>query len=448
LVKSQPEIVAHHCNEAGLAEHAVNYWQKAGESALARSANAEAVSHVSRALELLKTLPDGSDRIREELALQLILGPALVASKGWAAPDAGQAYTQARELCRQLGESAQVFPALFGMWAFHLVRGEHETNYELAQQLLTSAQSARNPNLLLEAHAALANSLSWFGEFNRALEHSEQAIRLYDFERHRSHALVYGQDPGVMSLSFGARHLWILGYPDQALRMSERSLTLAQKLSHAFSLGWALMFIASFHQLRREPEFALSRAEEGLKLAHEQQFPYFIRWGAMIRGLALAEQGSGQQGLAEIQSGLAGRISPHVAVPWHLGSLAEAHRTLGQSTEGLRALAAAFSNADATHDRFFEAELHRLQGELLLIGERPDIRRAEYCYREAIEISRRQKAKSWELRATMSLARLLDKQGRRDEARAMLTEIYNWFTEGFDTADLKDAKALLDELSA
>jgi predicted ATPase len=447
--------LAHHYSRSGNTKKAVEYLQLAGQQAVQRSAYAEAFTHLTTALELLKTLPDTPERGQQELTLQLAVGVPLMATKGYAAPEAEHAYSRARELCQQLGETPQLFPALRGLWQFYHLRAEYETAGRLGEQLFSLAQHVQSPALLLEAHRVLGPTLFQLGEFAPAREHLEQGIALYDLQQHRSHAFLYGQDPGVACRSHAARVLWHLGYPDQALKRSHEALSLAQELSHPFSLAYALSFAAWSHQSRREGQAAQERAEAAITLSTEQGFPSWLAMGTISWGWALAEQGQGEEGIAQMRQGMAAwrATGAELARPYYLALLAEAYGRMGQLEEGLSVLAEALSAVHQAGDREYEAELYRLKGELTLAqssvqGLASSVQKeAEESFLKAIEIARRQSAKSSELRAAMSLSRLWQSQGKKDEARQMLAEIYGWFTEGFDTADLQEAKALLEGLT-
>jgi TOMM system kinase/cyclase fusion protein len=457
--ETQPELLAHHYTEAGLTEQALPYWQRAGQRASERSANLEAISHLTKALELLKSLLDTPERTQQELALQTTLGPVLIATKGWAAPKTGEVYTRARELCQQVGEPPQLFPALWGLYGFYVVRGEFHTARELAEQLLGLAESQQNTAFLVQAYFALGLTLLALGELSSARKYLEQGSTLYDPQQHSSHTFLYGHNPGMSCLSFGALTLWHLGYPDQALNRSQEAVTLAQRTSHPFSLAYALNFATWLHQYRREREATRERAEAVLTLSTEQEFPFWVAYGTIQRGWTLAEQGQGEEGIAQIRYGLAAfrATGSGLWLSYCLALLAEAHGKVGQAEEGLGVLAEAWAFVGESGERYYEAELYRLKGELSLQSrqvktsqDKSEITNpqseAEACFLKAIEIARRQQAKSLELRAVMSLARLWQQQGKKEEARQMLAEIYNWFTEGFDTADLQEAKALLAEL--
>jgi class 3 adenylate cyclase/predicted ATPase len=464
--ETQPELLAHHYTEAGLREQAIPYWQKAGQRAVRRSASVEAISHLTKALELLKTLPDTLERAQQELTLQLALGTPLMSTKGWANAEVARTYSRARELCQQVGETPQLFPALWGLWVFYYIGGELQTARELGEQILSIAQSVQDPALLVEGHHALWPALFHLGELPLARTHLEQGIALYDSQQHGSLAFLYGgHDPGVCCRGVGASALWLCGYPDQALTRSQEALTLAQGLSHPLSLAVALHFAAYLHLFRREGQAAQERAEALITLSREQGFALPLAWGTIYRSGALAEQGQLEEGIAQLRQGLAAyrATGAELQRSHYLGMLAEVYGNVGQPEEGLSALAEALAAVDTNGERFYEAELYRLKGQLTLqklsvashqlpvtSTQHPvpnTETEAEECFLKAIELARRQQAKSLELRAVMSLSRLWQQQGKKDEARQILAEIYGWFTEGFDTKDLQEAKTLLEELA-
>jgi predicted ATPase len=448
--------LARHFQAAGIAEKAILYLGRAGNNAVYLSANQEAITHLTKGLELLKTLPDTPERTQQELDLQITLGPALMATRGYAAPEVGNAYVRARELCRQVGETSQLFPVVWGLWAFYLLRAELQTAHELGERLLSLAQSVRQSALLLQAQHALGVTLFHLGEVASARVHLEQGIALYDPQQHHSHAFLYGHDPGVVCLSYVARALWHLGYPDQALDRSCQAVTLAQELSHPYSLAFALAFTAYLHHFLRERQATQERLEELMPLCTEQGFAQWLSAGTHLQGWALTEQGQEEEGIGQMRQSLAADRATGTGLgrPWLLAPLAEAYGKVGQAEEGLTVLAEALDFANKKGERWYEAELHRLKGELLLMqgeGEADTSAtlstRVEACFQHAIEIARQQSAKTFELRAVMSLSRLLQSQGKGEEAQGMLAEIYGWFTEGFDTPDLQEARALLEELS-
>ena len=442
----QPELVAHHYTEAGLTEQAIFYWHKAGERAVERSANLEAIAHLTKALELLKTLPDTRERAQQELALQITLGAPLIGAKGYAAPEVEKAFARAQALCQQVGETPQLFRVLWGLWAFYLVRAELETTRNLVAQLFGLAERSGDRALLLAGHHAVGETFYFVGDFLPARVHLEQGIALYNGSEHHSLAFVYGQDPGVNCLNFTAHTLWYLGYPDQALARIQESLALARTLSHPFSLAFALVFAAWLHQYRREPELTAKLAEAALAHSTEHGIAFFLALSRMLRGWALVRLGQGEHGIEQIRQGLQTRVGSDSDPHW-LSLLAEAHADGGRVDEALHIIAEARGAVHKSGMRFSEAELLRLKGDLLLKRAVPEEASADTSYHEAIQIARSQQAKSLELRAVTSLSRLWKRQSKREEARRMLAGVYDWFTEGFDTADLREAKILLDELA-
>jgi TOMM system kinase/cyclase fusion protein len=450
LCETQPELLAHHYTEAGLMAQALSYWQRAGQRAIQRSANLEAIRHLSKGQEVLRTLPNTPDWTQQELDLQTTLGLALVAMKGFAAPEVANAYGRARELCREIGEPRQLFRVLRGLWEFYDLRAEMATARELAEQLLALAERLQEPALLLVAHAVLGETLLWLGEFALARQHAAQGLALYDGQQHRALSFLYGgYDPGVHCCSFLAHALWYLGYPDQALHKSQKALALAQESAHPHSRVFALVHTAFLHHLRREGQAARARAEEALTLSTEQGFVFWVAYATVMRGRGLVELDQGQEAIAQIRQGLAGyrATGAELECPYFVALLAEALGQMGHIGEGLAVLAEMLGEVDTNGLRFHEVELRRLKGELLLARAPDDHTEAEACFRQALAIARRQQATSLELRAALSLSRLWQRQGKRKEAHDLLTPIYGWFTEGFDTADLQEAKALLEELS-
>ena len=452
MTETHPELLGHHFTEAGLLEHAIPYWKKAGEIAIRRSANIEAVDHLTTALKLLKSLPDTTARDEQELLLHVTLCPAWLAVKGYATAEVGQTYARAYELCQRLGEPPQLVPVLIGLWLFHLLRLELHTAHELGKRLLSSAQRTRDPVTLLSAHYALGNTLSFLEELPAALEHLEQGIAIYDPQTHCSLAFRYGEDPGVACCIFRAWCLWYLGYPEQARQRMHETVTLAQRLSHPHSLAFALCAAAVVHQLRQERHTVQEQAEAAITLSREQGFPFFLALGKILRGWALAEREQAEERITQMRQGLAAyrAIGTRWIQPYFLALLAEAYGNAEQVHEGLHVMTEALDVIGTTREFAWEAELYRIKGELLLNakGERRNTGwTPEDCFKKALDVARGQQAKSWELRAAMSLSRLWQLQGKFDDARKLLAPVYGWFTEGFETADLKKAKVLLDELS-
>jgi class 3 adenylate cyclase/predicted ATPase len=449
--ETQPELVAYHYTEANLISEAIPYWQSAGQRAVQRSANPEAISHLTKGLELLETLPKTPEHVQQELILQLTLGTPLIASKGNASLEVEKAYTRARELCQQLGETPQLFPTLSGLWRFYFVRAELKVALELGEQLLRLAQSAQQSELLLAAHLALGYTLVTLGELAPAREHLQQGLVLYNPEQHRAHAHMYGQDPGMACLSHLAWALWMLGYPDQALNRSQAAITLARGLSHPHSLVFALYCAAALHQFRREAQATRDLADATITVSTEQGFAFFLATATVLQGWACAQQGQAEMAVTQMHRSLAGMraMGAEFERPHFLALLAEAYEEMGQIDEGLNTLVEAIAAANKTEERLYEAELYRLKGQLTLQRKvhepKSKAEEAEACFFKAIDIARKQQAKSFELRAAVSLACLWRSQGKREEARLLLSDIYGWFTEGFDTNDLQQAKALIED---
>ncbi|HET7713914.1 MAG TPA: hypothetical protein VFK94_06840, partial [Patescibacteria group bacterium] len=447
--------LAHHYSRGNNSEKAIEYLYKAGQQAGQRSATAEAITHLTTALELLKVRPDTPNAAQQELALQIALGAPLIAAKGWAAPETVHVYTRARELCQQVGGDHQLFSVLVGLWFVYYARVEVQIAHDLSEQCLSLAGSRQDPALLLEAHAIRGWNLYIPGEFVQAQEHFAQGLALYDSQQHRSLASLYGGfDPGASCMAYTAYTLWLLGYPEQALKSIHAAVTLAQELVHPFSLAMALNWATIAHQFRREGQMVQERAEAAIALSIEQGFPFCVAWGTILRGWALAEERQREEGITQIRQGIAAWQATGVEVwrPYFLALLVEGHEKAEQPEEGLRVLAEALRAVEKTGERWWEAELYRIKGELTLRSrvQGPKFQveeEAEQCFHKAVAIARQQHAKSLELRATMSLARLWQSHGKTAEAHRMLSEIYHWFTEGFDTKDLQEAKALLQKLA-
>ena len=447
--EAQPELVAHHCMEAGLTNKSVTYWYKAAQRAVERSAHVEAISHLRQGLELLQTLPETPQRLEREVDMLITLGASLIAVKGWAAPEVGETYTSAQQLCQHLEDPYQLFPVLRGLWSHYLVRAELRTAHALGKQLLALAQQVQDSAMLLAAHRALGATLFFLGAAASACTHLAQGIALYDPQQHRASTFLYGEDTGVVCRSHAAWALWHLGYPDQGLARNDEAVTLAQHIVHPPSLCYVLSFAAFFHQFRREVRATQELAEAAISLATEQGFPTWMATCSLLHGWALAQQGQAQEGIEQIHQGLTAwrATGAEEGRPYFLALLAEAYGSMGQPEAGLTALAEALTLVDKTGERQSEAEIYRLKGELLLQRPSDNTTEAETCFHHALEIARSQQAKSFELRTATSLARLWQQQGKRQEAHDLLAPVYHWFTEGFDTADLKDAKALLEELA-
>jgi predicted ATPase len=449
-VAREPEVMARHCDAAGRTAQAIGHYQRAGERASQASANEEAIGHLRRALELLATLPETRERDRQELGLQMAIASPLSAARGFGHPETDRAWNRARALVSQVGEVPERVRVLAGLATSCGFKGDFVTASELARQALEAAERAGGTLELLLAHAVAGFALYFQGKFSRSLHHRERVIDLYDFEVHAPLAHTIGTDRGVTSRSYAGMSLVHLGHPDQGLAMSQEAVALARRVNHPPSLAEALIYVAITHWLRQEPDLAQEHADEVIALAEELGFPIYLAIARAYRGWARAVAQGGGEALAEIQQGLAelARIQARHALTTPLLMLVGACRKLGRHDDALGALDGSVARAqERTGVHWHDAELHRLRAEILLDQGGGPPEEAEDLLRRALEIAREQEAKWFELRAATSLARLLRDQRRRDEARALLAPVYDWFTEGFDTADLKEAKALLEELA-
>jgi tetratricopeptide (TPR) repeat protein len=430
---------------------AVQYLQLAGQQAVQRAAYVEAIRHVTTALELLKTLPDTVERAQLELGLLTALAPALQITRGEAASELEPVLTRAEALAQQVGEPSQRFAVLRSLWMFRHVRTEYRAAQAAAEQLLDLAQHQHDPALLLGVHHALGQTLYQLGAFAQARTHFEQGIALDDPQRHATTHTTPGEmrNYGVRCRGLVTRVLWDLGYPNQAVQRAQEALTMAHALAHPFSLSVTLHESVLLHGCLREWRTVQSHAETVLALAIEHGFTRYVAMATYQRGRALAAQGLGAEGIAQMRQALAAVRATRTALgmPNFLAWLAEAYGRVGQVDEGLPLLGEALAMVGTTGERRNEAELHRLHGELLLRQAVPEVQVAEACFQQALTIAHRQQAKSWELRAAMSLSRLWQCQGKRTAAYELLAPIYSWFIEGFDTVDLQEAKMLLEELA-
>jgi predicted ATPase len=447
--ETRPELLGHHYAEAGLGDRAIVYLQKAGARALERSAYLEAISHFAQGLELLQSLPDTGERAQHELEMQLLLGSALMATKGYAAPEVEQAYIRARALCGHVGPTPQLFPVMHGLYRIYHVRGDLIAAREVGEHLTELAQSLRDPALLVEAHRALAVPLMWLGDVVPARDKLEEGITLYDARLLRSHSYQYGIDPGVVCLSYAALAWWALGFADRARDRSRRALALAEDLSHPHSRALALVWAAWLCQFRREPHSTEELARAAVRLCGEHGYPLWKPMASILHNWALIEGGGKpaecianmRQGLAELRATGAGLWQP-----CFFALIAEACIKANRIDEGLAIVDQALGMVQERFERFYEAELHRLKGELLLRSRSVDISASEACFGTALAIARAQQTKSFELRAAISLARLWAERRERRKAQDLLAGVYGWFTEGFETPDLQEARALLGDL--
>jgi class 3 adenylate cyclase/predicted ATPase len=445
LVERQPELLAHHLTAAGNAERAVEQWLKAGQHAAARLAYLEAIAHLERGLGLLHSLPESPVRNGREIELQLALGLCLFTANG--AVVSKPPYTRAHELAESSGARQQRFEALFGIWESTSVSGGTAAARPLSERLLRMAELEGDDGLRLQAHHSGWSTWRYAGDPAKAREHADAGRLLYDPEKHASHRLVYGgHDPGVCARQVGAQAEWLLGYPEKALASIADALALGERIAHPFTLSVALTFASVVYLNRREPERALRQLEAAEALVAEQRLAFVVEPG-MLRGVALVGQGAVDEAIARIREGVTKwtRLGRTIFLPYGLAFLAEGLARHGDVAAALAALREGLEIAGATGEHMWDAELHRLTGTVLLAENKLD--EGQASLQQAIRVAQAQQAKSLELRAARDLARLWGEQGRRAEARDLLAPVYGWFTEGFDTADLKEAKSLLDALA-
>ncbi len=444
LVKHRPELLAHHLTAAGDTERAVDQWLKAGRHAAAQFAYLEAIAHLQRGLGVLDSLPESPVRNGSEIDLQLAFGLCLYAAKG--AVEAKLPYMRAHELAASIGQPQQRFEALFGVWHSTRMSGGIAAASPLSERLLRMAGRAGDDGLRLQAHHSGWTTWEYAGDPAKARQHADIGRLLYDPEKHASHRLVYGgHDPGVCARSVGAQVEWLLGYPEKALASIAAALALAERIAHPFTLSVALTMSTVVYLNRREPERALRQLEAAEALAAEQRLS-LSREPGMLRGVALVGQGAVDEAIARIREGItrSTRLGRTLLLPYGLAFLAEGLAGHGDRAAALAALREGLATADATGEHGWDAELHRVTGTVLLAENKLD--EGQASLQQAIRIAQAQQAKSLELRAARDLARLWGEQARRAEARDLLAPVYGWFAEGFDTPDLKEAKALLDEL--
>jgi predicted ATPase len=464
---NQPEVLAHHYTEANLFERAIPYWQQAGQKANQNSAYREAVTHLTKGLELLKTLPDTPERIQQELTLLIALIGPLTGMKGWGSPEIEELFTRAQVLCQKVGETPQIFPVLVALQIRYYLQGKLTAALEMARQSLHLAESTHNEEFLLVAHTILGWNWLFLGKLDFARTHVEQGLALYEPEKHSALAFLYGQDIGAALRSCAAYVSWYLGYPEQALTNVTQARLLAQKLEHPYSVAMTLWHSERIHRFRREPDLAHDYGEVCRALSGEHGFSQFLALSTLEKNWVLSEQGQRATPLSQFRGIVADlqALGTKTLLPPYLGLLAEMYGKEGHIEEGLSLLVEAMALTAETGEAWDAPELYRLKGELTLQSSvqrlassvtstqhqtpsTPAEAEAETCFRKAIDIAQQQQAKSLELRAAMSLARLWQSQGKHHAARSMLSDIYGWFTEGFDTKDLQEAQALLDELSA
>ena len=448
-VAREPELLAHHFAEAQQTERAIEHWLKAGERGTERSANLEAIRHMNRGLEALQTLPESPERDRLELAFQLAIGTPLIAVHGYSAPQTGIAYSRARILCERLGEVEPLFATLSGEFIHPFVRGDYQVMRRVTDEARGVSERLSSPVLRLAAHRLAAITAMYHGALGEARSEFEAILRLYDARLHRPQPVHYVHDPQVSALTYLAPVLWMLGFPDQARRSSMAAFECAAELGQANLTAHVHNFAgAGLAELLTDVAAVQAHAETIIDLAERHSLGYWRVNGLILRGWAMAQQGDGETGIALMRGNAAERAA--LDVGWYqaryLCMLAETYAQSSQAEAGLQVITKAKDLVVRNGEYLWEAELDRVEGELYRVQGAPAVD-VEVCFARSIAGARQQNAKSLELRAAISLARLRRDQSKRNEARDLLAPVYGWFTEGFDTADLKEAKALLDELT-
>jgi class 3 adenylate cyclase/predicted ATPase len=450
-VAAEPEVVAWHADAAGLAATAVTYYQRAGERAQERSAHEEAITQFRRAIALVGTLPAGPERDAREARVQMALGGTLTAARGYAHAEAEAAYERARALCEAAGDSATLALVLLVLAAIYANRGEPDRSLMLGERLLALSDEARDRSFVLFGQSLVALAKHYQGRFAESLADAERVLARYDPARDRGRAFHHGfpNDPCVAMLGAAAWNLWYLGHADQSLGRAREGVTLARTLGEPFTLAFALFMETLVHELRRDWRAQRERATEVIEVGDVQSFPVWRAAGRIYRGLARVNAGEGADALTEIEEGLAlGAGTGHRGgAPAYLLALADGQRAAGRHADTLGTVESGLALATETGQHVSDAGLYHLKGELRFATDPASRAEAEALFRRALDIARAQEAKSFELRAATSLARLWQCQGKRAEARALLAPVYGWFTEGFDTGDLVEANALLDELT-
>jgi serine/threonine protein kinase/predicted ATPase len=453
ICSETPEVLAQHFTEAGVAEKAIEFWDRASVRSLKRSAHREAIEQLTRGIELLRALPETRERAALEVDFHVRLGVSLQSTKGYSAPEVETNYERAHELCNQLGDTDKAFPVLYGLFRYFMLRANYGKSRELASQLIEIADASQNPSFLVAAHRAMGGPLVYLGEHEAALKHFARVLTIEVTPELRNSYHYEVVDPWIVSRSYMAWALWFLGYPDQARKHAEWAVAEAERLEHPFSIALSLSFSQWFHQFCGDIDRTREVADRSLHLSREQNFAFWIGWCQVLRGWCISRKEDPPAGLTEVQRGLTAWLAVGSRLGLHYFHALEAEACLagGAVEAGLKALEEAHAFSDQTGEGFWRSELSRLRGELLLrrdgMHHAVTAQDAEACFRSALVLAGKQHAKSLELRAAMSLARLWHAQGRTQDARDLLTPVSEWFTEGLDTSDLIEAKTLLSKLS-
>jgi class 3 adenylate cyclase/predicted ATPase len=450
-VETQPELIAHHCAQAGLDRKAIEYLGMAGQRAIERSSNPEAIGHLKRALGLLRSLPADLEHAHVAVKLEVMLAQAMIASKGYSSPETMEVLLRAKKLITEATETSQKFMILYGMWACYYVGGEVNKQHVTATEFLSEAQNHDDTAALCLAHRVLGTTYFTMGEFSEARKHLERAQGLYDPDLHLRYRFQYGQDIGTTVMCYLSWALWHLGYVDQASQVAFKAVNRAEEISHPHSLVYTLCHARGMMDVfRRQSDDTKSYAGVVTSLCSEHAFPFWAAGGQIFGGWAVINQGEVDAGVDELIRGLAAwrKTGARLWLPIFLALQAEGHFKAGRNQAALDSIEQALATSDETGERWAIAEILRVKANLLLTTGRGKAEEVEGALIESLEIARQQQAKFWELRSATSLARLRRDQGKVQQARELLGPVYGWFTEGFDTRDLKEAKALLDTLAA
>jgi class 3 adenylate cyclase/predicted ATPase len=447
IVEVQPELLARHCTEAGLDEQAIKYWRTAGEKAVRRASNREAIGHFRRALALNEKQAPDVGRSLTELAILSQLGPALMSVQGWTAPEVGVAFERAEHLARELESSIDLAPPLAGLWLFHTARGQFSRADEITKELFDVAHTLHDSDVLLQAHHC-AWPIRWFrGALTDAKAHTDAGMGLYDEVRHARHRFLYlGHDPAVCALSIKSVLQWLLGHPTQGVRSERDAIDLARRLQHVPSLAHALWFVCQAQVARSDAVAVVNTANELLTLSEEHGLPQTRAVALAYLGWAIGQTEDVSRGIRRLEEGLAmyNRLGVRSNLCLTICLLAETYFMAGQYEKGMEQANLAIATSSEIGDRWCLPRIHTIRARLLQTFRQVDA--AEASLQLAVDIAAAQSAKGAQLQAVNSLARLWREQGKPQQARELLAPVYSWFTEGFDTRDLKEAKALLDEL--
>jgi len=446
----EPELIAYHFTEAGRIEQAIDYWLKAGQRAMQRSAHVEAERHLRVGLELLAGVPETTARHHREITLQNTLGVCLMPTRGFGNPDVAAAFNRAAEICTHVDDDQGLFIALRGKGQYHMISGDLKTARKDVHRILEIAEQEGNHDFLIEAHHLGWSTLCFTGEFRSAERHAQEGISQY--ERERDHHLTYtysGHDPGMCARAFGSLSLAQLGYVERALARCLDGLALAEALAHPFTIGISLWAAGILHQLRREPDAVGQIGERMIHYGEEKGLRMIVPFGKFFQGNAMAQHGQFAEGIAQMRKGISElrSIGTLFSLPSLFGGLGDAYANCGNIDQGLAAVEEGLTMVRTGGEHFSLPEIHRIKGKLLLACSVNDTNAAEAAFGEALSVARTQQAKLLELRAATNMARLWCDQSKLRQARELLAPIYGWFTEGFDTRVLKEAKALLDELN-